>query len=131
MRLLDHGGRRGEVLDLGLPFLHFGRAARLGRVERAGTDERDARFGRPAHVRIDRVAERGTLPDEPAVLAREIDEVPVEARVEARGEPSRHVGGEHRAGEEDGVEALLLDERRESVDPRLRERASSFGSSKT
>ncbi len=68
------------------------------------------------------VAERRPLADELAVRDRQIGEIPVQPRVEARRETGRDVGGENRGAEEHRVGAGLLDERRERVDSRLRER---------
>ena len=99
----------------------------LGRIERARADERDARLGGPADVDVHRVAERGPLPDELPVRTFEIDQIPVQAGIEARGEPRGHVGGEHGAGEEDGVEAFVLHERRERVHPGLGKRSVQLG----
>ena len=77
---------------------------------------------RPADVHEHGVAERRPLADELAVAKLEIGEIPVQPRVEARREPGRDVRGEHGRAEEHGVRALALDERRERVHARLRER---------
>ena len=52
----------------------------------------------------------------------EVDEVPVEPRAEPQRKAGGDVGGENRLREQHRVEALVADERREHVDPRLRER---------
>src|SRR5262249_25019301 len=94
-------------------------ARRLGRVERAGTEERKPRRRTPAHVDEHRVLQGGPLAH---VVAREVDEVPVEPGVEARGGTGGDVGGQHAVGEEHGGAALLLHEPREPVQARLRRR---------
>src|SRR5262249_36420903 len=68
------------------------------------------------------VAERGPFADELVAVQREVSQVPVQAGVEARREPGRDVRGEHRRGEEHGVRARALDERRKRVDAWLRKR---------
>ena len=85
VRLLDHDRLLGEVLDLDRDLGHLCTAAGLGRLECARADEREARLALPADLRDHGVAERGPLADEPAVPELEIDEIPVETRVEARG----------------------------------------------
>ena len=108
--------RRRDVRDLGLA------AAGRRRVERAGAEEREPRRARPADVGVDGVLQRRALADELAVLELDVDEIPVEPGVEARREPGGDVGREDGVGEEDGVVAAVLDDLREHVDARLRQR---------
>jgi hypothetical protein len=76
----------------------------------------------PADVHEHRVAECRSLPDEATVLHGEVGEVPVEPGLEPSGEPCSDVAREHGGREEHGVRARLLDDRRQRVDPWLRER---------
>ncbi len=69
----------------------------------------------------------GRLPTSSAVPELEIDEIPVETGIEARGEARCDVGGEHGGAEEHVGEALGLDELGEDVDPRLRKRRLESG----
>ena len=73
----------------------------------------------------------GRLPTSSPSATRQIGEIPVQPRVEARGETGRDVGGENRGAEQDGVGARLLDEGRERVDPRLRERRRELAPPRT
>ncbi len=105
-----------DLLDLRL-------AARAGgRVEGAGAEERDARRRLPADVDEHGVLEGGALADERAVARLEVDEVPVEARVEPCGEAGSDVGGEDGVREEHRVVAAVLHDLRDDVDARLRQR---------
>src|SRR5205085_12689830 len=92
VRLLEHLRRLREVLERHAHLFHLRVAAALGRVEGAGAEEREPRLALPADVDVDRVFERGALADEAAVLARDVREVPVQARVEPRGEAGGRVG---------------------------------------
>ena len=88
----------------------------------AGAHHREARRVRPPDVDEHGVAERRPLADELVALEDEIGQVPVQPRVQARGQPGRDVCGENRRGEEDRIRAARLHERRERVHPRLRKR---------
>ena len=112
----------GEVFERDRCILHFRRAAGGVRVERARAEERDPRLGLPADVHEDGVLQGGTLADELAVLLHEVAEVPVQAGVEPGGKSRRDIRGEHGVAEEHGVDALVADQLREHVDPRLRQR---------
>src|SRR4051794_19659000 len=120
LRLLADDLRGGTVrLELRLDLLDLRlAAARRGGVEAAGAEERDPRRRRPPDVDVDGVLQRRALAGE---VAREVDEIPVEAGVEACGEAGRDIGGEHRVREQDGFVAVLLHDLREHVDARLRE----------
>ncbi len=89
----------GIFVDLGAP-------AGLDRLEGARADEREPRLALPADLGDHGVAERGPLADELAVLELEVDQVPVEACVEPRGEARGDVRREDGCAEEDGVETL-------------------------
>ena len=84
--------------------------------------EREPRLARPADVDVDGVLQRGALADELAVAALEVDEVPVEPGVEARGEAGGDVRRENRRAEEHGVEALVARRAGEDVHARLGQR---------
>ena len=103
-----------ERLDLRAPI-------RLDRIERPCADHPELRAALPTDVRDDGVAQRRPRTDELAVLHGQIREVPVEPCIEPRGESGRDVCRQHRRGEQHGVRVHLLDECRESVDPRLRQ----------
>ena len=122
MGLLEHRRPGGEVLELDRRLDDLGGTAARSGLERARADEADRRGALPADVDHDRVAERGTLPDEAAVLLDEVDEVPVQPGVQPRREAGGDVGREHGRGEQHGVVAALFDHFREDVDARLRER---------
>ena len=131
VRLLDHLGARARGPQLGLDVLdRAGRAGSAG-SKRAGAEEAEPRRRRPADVDDDRVRRARALADERAAVGREVGQLPVEPGVEPGGEPGRDVGGEDRLREEDGLEAVLVDELREHVDARLRQRRLERGSSAT
>ena len=62
------------------------------------------------------------FPVRPPSSAREVGELPVEPGVEPRREPGGDVGGEDRLREEDRLDSVLVDELRDRVDARLRQR---------
>jgi hypothetical protein len=127
VRLLDHARLRREILELHLKRLHLGLTPALDGLERPGADQRKPRLAFPADVDVDGVVEGRPLADELAVLLDEVDDVPVEAGVEAGGETGGDVRGQNGCGEDDGVESLLLDQPREHVDARLRQRRLERG----
>ena len=123
MRLFEHRGLLRPLLDRDGDVFHLGVAvAGFRRVKRPGSNERESRLALPAGIDDDGVLQRGTLADELPVLQLEIDEVPVEARIEARGERCGDVGGEHRRAEDDRVEVVVGDHLGEHIDARLRQR---------
>src|SRR5581483_2075517 len=98
------------------------RGALGGRLEAPRPEERQPRRLLPADLHVDAVAEGRPSADEAAVALGDVDEVPVEPGVEPRGQPGRHVGGEHGGREEHVVEGLGANEPGEHVHPRLRQR---------
>ena len=98
--LVDHPRVRRVVFERDGHVFDLSRAPGLTRVERPGAEQRDARLRRPADVDVDGVLERGPLADEPSVLLCEVDEVPVDARVEARGKTGGDVCREHGVAEQ-------------------------------
>ena len=67
-------------------------------------------------------ASAGCVPTRPPSPAAHVGELPVEPGVEPRGETRGDVAAEDRLGEEDVVEAALLDDLRDHVHARLRQR---------
>jgi len=122
VRLLDHGRQSGEVLQLDIHLLDPGLPPALDRLEGAGADQRQPRLALPADVDVDRVVKGGSLADELPVLLRQLDEVPVQARVEPRRKPGGNVGRQHRGAEENRVEAMSADQVCGHVHARLGQR---------
>ena len=120
--LLAHGRLRRVLLERHGRLSHGRRAARGRRLEAARPEEREPRLRGPADVDDDGVSERRALADELPILLDEVDEVPVQARVQPRRQTGGDVRGQDARGEEHRVEPVLLDERCEHVDARLRQR---------
>ena len=119
MRLLDHLRLGGEVLQLDSHLLDLGLAPALDRLEAAGADQPQPRLALPADLDVDGVVEGRPLADELPVVLRQVDEIPVQAGIEPRGEARGDVRGQHRGAKENGVEALSPDQIRGHVHTRL------------
>src|SRR5918995_59726 len=122
VRLLDHLGRERVLLQVRLEGLDGAGRGPLGRIERAGPEQADARRRLPADVDDDRVAESRLLADELAPVTRDVGQLPVEPCVQTRRQGGGDVGRQDRLAEEDRVDLLVGDELGDRVDARLRQR---------
>ena len=115
VRALDHGRRRRKALERDVDLLDLRGSAGAGLLRIEGAGHGSAQGGSGAsRRRHDRVAERRALPDQVPVLLDEVGEIPVQARLEPGREPGSDVGREDGGREEHGVEAAVLDDRREA-----------------
>ena len=77
------------------------------------------RLALPADLDVDGVVEGRPLADELPVVLRQVDEIPVQAGIEPRGEARGDVRGQHRGAKENGIEALSPEQVRGHVHTRL------------
>ena len=120
-RGLDQLGERRVRLERNLHRSYLGDPTRLDGVERPASKQREPRLPGPSGVDPHGVRERRPLADE-LTRVDEVDEVPVQPGPEPCRQPGGDVRRQHRLREQNRVEPLFTQQRREYIHAGLRQR---------